>query len=203
MDGPFAPLNEGDVDPDPFAQFGRWFEEAAALVAAPEAMAVASATADGRPSVRMVLLKAWDTDGFVFYTDRESRKGAELKGNPRAALMFYWEPLGRQIRIEGSVDETSDDNSAAYFASRPRGAQLSAAASHQSQTVAGRDRLMARVAQLEAEYAGREVPRPARWGGLRVRPERFEFWQNRQDRLHDRLLYVPTPAAWQITRLQP
>lgn len=204
MEGPVAPLHESDVDPDPFVQFGRWFDEAAAVVPAPEAMAVASADASGRPSVRMILLKAWGPDGFVFYTDLDSRKGAELSDNPRAALLFYWEALGRQVRIEGPVGRTGDATSDAYFATRPRGAQIGAAASHQSRPIEGRASLMARVDELNAEYAGGEVPRPARWGGLRVQPKVFEFWQNREDRLHDRLLYSPQPdGGWRITRLQP
>lgn len=204
MEGPVAPLHESDVDPDPFVQFGRWFDEAAAVVPAPEAMAVASADASGRPSVRMILLKAWGPDGFVFYTDLDSRKGAELSDNPRAALLFYWEALGRQVRIEGPVGRTDDATSDAYFATRPRGAQIGAAASHQSRPIEGRASLMARVDELNAEYAGGEVPRPARWGGLRVQPKVFEFWQNREDRLHDRLLYSPQPdGGWRITRLQP
>jgi pyridoxamine 5'-phosphate oxidase len=200
---PTEPLLEGTVDPDPLAQFGRWFEDAARVMASPEAMAVASADAEGRPSARMVLLKAWDERGFVFHTNYDSRKGRELGANPHAALLFYWEPIGRQVRIEGPVERTDDQASDAYFLTRPRGGQISAYASHQSQTVEDRGRLDAKVEALRAEYEHREVPRPEWWGGLRVSPRAFEFWQNREDRLHDRLRYTPTLAGWEITRLQP
>ena len=199
----WVPLLEGDVDPDPLVQFGRWFDDAGRVVASPEAMAVASVGADGRPSVRMVLLKAWGPDGFVFHTNYGGRKGRELAARPYAALLFFWEPLGRQIRLEGSVERTTDEESDAYFATRPRGGQIGAHVSDQSAVIDSRARLDERVRQVEAEFAGRPVPRPAGWGGLRVRPDSYEFWQNRDDRLHDRLLYSPGPGGWRIERLQP
>ena len=199
----WVPLLEDDIDPDPTVQFGRWYADAARVVASPEAMAVASASADGRPSVRMVLLKAWGADGFVFHTNYAGRKGRELAVRPHAALLFFWEPLGRQVRVEGSVERTTDEESDAYFATRPRGGQIGARASDQSAVIDSRERLDRRVRQVEAEYAGRTVPRPPDWGGLRVRPDSFEFWQNRDDRLHDRLLYTPIAGGWRIERLQP
>jgi pyridoxamine 5'-phosphate oxidase len=197
------PLLEGAVDPDPLAQFGRWFDDAAEVMTSPEAMVVASADAQGRPSARMVLLKAWGEEGFVFHTNYDSRKGRELTDNPHAALLFYWEPIGRQVRIEGPVERTDGRESDAYFLTRPRGGQISAYASHQSRAIEDRGRLDARVEMVQADYAGREVPRPAWWGGLRVSPRVFEFWQNREDRLHDRLRYSVGSAGWEITRLQP
>jgi pyridoxamine 5'-phosphate oxidase len=203
MDDNSLPLLESDVDPDPFAQFERWFIDASGVVANPEAMAVASADASGQPSVRMVLLKHWDEDGFVFYTNYGSRKGRELADNPRAALLFYWSPRGRQVRIEGPVRLVADDEADAYFATRPRGAQIGALASHQSEVIADRPTLAARVDRVAAEYDGREIPRPSWWGGFRVVPHAFEFWQNRHDRLHDRLRYVPQAGAWTVARLQP
>ena len=197
------PLRADAVDPDPLVQFGRWFDAAGRVVDHPEAMALATADAAGRPSVRMVLLKSWGADGFVFHTNYDSRKGHDLLGNPSAALLFYWEPLGRQVRIEGTVERTSVEESDAYFLTRPHGGQIGAHASHQSRPIDRRDLLDARVAAVEAEFAGGPVPRPPWWGGVRVRPGTFEFWQNRADRLHDRILYTPTSGGWTITRLQP
>ena len=196
------PLDETAVDPDPLRQFGRWFEEAGeAGIRAPEAMAAATATRDGRPSVRMVLLKGFDERGFVFFTGYESRKGQELVENPRAALLFYWDPLGRQVRIEGTVEQVDEAESEAYFRSRPRGAQISASVSPQSRVVESRAVLEERAAELEAR--GGEVPRPPSWGGLRVRPETYEFWQHRENRLHDRFRYRPERDGWAIERLYP
>jgi pyridoxamine 5'-phosphate oxidase len=200
---PFEPLVEGQADPDPLVQFARWFDDAATVVPNPEAMAVATADRDGHPSVRMVLLKSWGEDGFVFHTNYDSRKGRELADNPHAALLFYWEPRGRQVRIEGTVERTGDAESDAYFATRPRGGQIGARASHQSQVVAGRPVLDARVSAVESEFAGRDVARPPWWGGVRVRPTAFEFWQNREDRLHDRLRYEQRSGQWVVARLQP
>ncbi|MBF6556780.1 MAG: pyridoxamine 5'-phosphate oxidase [Acidimicrobiales bacterium] len=200
---PTEPLLKRTADPDPLVQFGRWFDDAARVMTSPEAMAVASADAQGRPSARMVLLKAWGEEGFVFHTNYDSRKGRELIENPHAALLFYWEPIGRQVRIEGPVERTDGRESDAYFLTRPRGGQISAYASHQSQAIEDRGGLDARVEMVQADYAGREVPRPAWWGGLRVSPRVFEFWQNREDRLHDRLRYTGGSAGWEITRLQP
>ena len=196
------PLDEADVDPDPLRQFAAWFEEAgAAGVRAPEATALATATADGRPSVRMVLLKSFDERGFVFFTGYESRKGAELAANPRAALLFYWDPLGRQVRIEGVVERISGAESDAYFASRPRGAQISASVSPQSRVVESRASLEAAAARLQAR--GGELPRPPAWGGFRLAPQTYEFWQHRSNRLHDRLRYRPDGGRWTIERLGP
>ena len=167
----------------------------------PEAMALATATADGRPSVRMVLLKGVDERGFSFYTGYESRKGRELAENPRAALLFHWP--GRQVRIEGPVERVTADESDAYFASRPRGSRLSAIASRQSEVVSSREELEGRVAELEEQFAGAEPPRPDRWGGFRLVPETFELWQHRDDRLHDRLRYRRDGDAWLVERLSP
>jgi pyridoxamine 5'-phosphate oxidase len=199
------PLREEDVDPDPLVQFARWFAGAgAAGVRMPEAVAVASATAAAVPSLRMVLLKHYDERGFVFFTNYASRKATELETNPRAALMFYWDPLGRQVRVEGPVARTSAEESAAYIASRPRASQLSALASPQSQTVPDRAALEARVAELSERYADVAPPLHAAWGGFRVAHERLEFWQNRDDRLHDRLVYTRSEAGgWAIERLAP
>ncbi len=203
MPGPAEPLLEATADPDPFVQFGRWFDDAAVDASSPEAMAVATVAPGGGPSVRMVLLKSWDERGFVFFTNYTSRKGVDLDGEPRTALLFHWEHRGRQVRIEGSGAPTSDAESDAYFAGRPRGSQLSARVSWQSRPVADRGVLEEAVRVVAEEFAGREVPRPPWWGGIRVAPSRFEFWQHREDRLHDRLLYEPAGGGWRVTRLQP
>lgn len=202
MDLRERPLLESEVDPDPLRQFAAWFEEAEqAGIRAPEAMAAATATRDGRPSVRMVLLKGFDERGFVFFTGYESRKGDELAENPRAALLFYWDPLGRQVRIEGPVERVSETESEAYFRSRPRGAQISASVSLQSRVVESRASLEALATELEAR--GGEVPRPSTWGGFRVSPDVYEFWQHRSNRLHDRLRYRREGSGWTIERLAP
>jgi pyridoxamine 5'-phosphate oxidase len=199
------PLWEEDVDPNPSRQFTRWFDEATgAGVRAPEAAAVATATTDGEPSVRMVLVKRADESGFVFYSNYDSRKGRELAANPRAALLFHWDLLGRQVRIEGHVERTSPDESAAYVRSRERGSQLSALASPQSRTVGSRELLEQRVAELAALHEGAELPLPEAWGGFRLIPEMFEFWQHREDRLHDRLRYTrQINGRWRLERLAP
>jgi pyridoxamine 5'-phosphate oxidase len=198
------PLREEDADPDPLRQFESWFAEAgAAGVREPEAVALATATALGAPSVRMVLCKAVDERGFVFFTNYESRKGRELTANPRAALLFHWDPLGRQVRIEGTVERVSAEESTAYTRTRARGSQLSALASPQSQVVAERKELERAVAELDAGYPHGELPLPSQWGGFRLIPEAFEFWQQRSDRLHDRLHYRHGEDGWLLERLAP
>jgi pyridoxamine 5'-phosphate oxidase len=199
------PLREEDADPDPLRQFAGWYRDAAqAGLREPGAVAVATSTLDGIPSARMVLLKRYDERGFVFYTNYQSRKGLELEANPRAAMLFYWDPLGRQVRIEGQAERTSADDSAAYTRSRPRGSQLSALASPQSQVIGSRSELEQRVADLAQLYADAEIPVPDGWGGFRLSPNRFEFWQHREDRLHDRLVYtLGDDVPWRLQRLGP
>lgn len=192
-------LLEDHVAPDPLEQFRRWFAEASA----DDRMALATAAADGAPSVRMVLLKGADKDGFLFFTGYESRKGGELEANPRAALLFHWASLGRQVRVEGRVERVSPAESDAYFATRPRASQLAATASRQGRALANRAQLDEAVAALEREYAGREIPRPKHWGGYRLRPHTYEFWQHRGDRLHDRLRYAIDGDGWRLERLSP
>jgi pyridoxamine 5'-phosphate oxidase len=198
----FQALREHDVEPEPLAQFRRWFADAAALPLA-EAAALATAGTDARPSVRMVLVKSWDERGFVFYTSYASRKGVELAANPQAALLFHWQPLGRQVRVEGSVSPVDEEQSDKYFSSRPRASQLSAAASAQSRPVGGRQELEEQVRWLERRLGDGPVTRPREWGGYRLDPVSFEFWQHRQDRLHDRIRYLRSTSGWQMDRLQP
>ena len=185
-------MRRADLDPDPLRQFERWFEH--------DRVALATATPDGRPSVRMVLLKGFDRNGFVFYTSYESRKGRELEANPYSALLFHWN--GRQVRIEGRVERVSAADADAYWRTRPIGSRLSAAASAQSEPIAAREELEAAVERVRHEL-GDDPPRPARWGGYRLVPDRFEFWEHRDDRLHDRFLYEPTDGGWTTVRLQP
>jgi pyridoxamine 5'-phosphate oxidase len=198
-------LREQDAHSDPLRQFATWFDQASAAGALqPEAAAVATATPDGAPSVRYVLVKQFDERGFVFFSNYRSRKGRELQDNPRAALLFHWEALGRQVRIEGPVERIAPEESAAYAHSRPRGSQLSALASPQSQVIESREWLEQRVAELAERYRDQELPLPETWGGLRVSPASYEFWQHRQDRLHDRLRYTRAAAGgWDIERLAP
>jgi pyridoxamine 5'-phosphate oxidase len=198
-----AVLRVEDVDGDPLLQFRAWFEEARAVVRLPEAMALATADANGRPSLRMVLLRHADDRGFVFHTDYGSRKAGELLANAAAALLFHWDPLERQIRIEGSVEKISDGESDEYFASRPRDRQIAAHSSEQSRPIGSRADLDDKVAAVTAAYEGRPVPRPQSWGGFRVRPEIYEFWQGHDDRLHDRVRYTRDGDGWSIERLQP
>jgi pyridoxamine 5'-phosphate oxidase len=200
-----AGLEESDTDPNPIEQFRTWFDEAlAANLHEPNAMVLATATPDGRPSARVVLLKGLDERGFVFYTNYEGRKSRELEANPYAALLFYWGELERQVRLEGRVGRIPDEESDAYFAGRPRGSQLGAWASEQSRPIKDRGALEERLRELEAEYDGREVPRPPFWGGYRVEPETIEFWQGRENRLHDRLVYRRSEdGGWRRERLQP
>jgi len=199
-----AALAEADVDADPVVQFGRWFEQAEqAGLLEPHAVTLATATPDGRPSARMVLLRGFDERGFCFYTNYESRKAAELAANPRAALVFWWGELERQVRIEGTVERTSRAESEAYFASRPPGSQLSAAASPQSRVIGDRAALERRVADLATAVPDGHVPLPDFWGGYRLAHEVVEFWQGRPNRLHDRLRYRRAGDTWRIERLAP
>lgn len=199
-----AGLDKADVHHDPVVQFHAWFENAIdADLHEPNAMILATATGDGKPSARTVLLKGYDERGFVFYTNYEGRKAGELDANPACALLFYWGELERQVRIEGCASRISNEESDAYFASRPRGSRLGAWASEQSRPVEDRTVLEERVRDLEAEYEGRGVPRPPFWGGYRVEPDTIEFWQGRENRLHDRLVYSRVGDDWRIDRLQP
>jgi pyridoxamine 5'-phosphate oxidase len=200
-----ARLDEAHVSPDPVAEFDRWFSQAQeAKVLEPNAMALATATRDGTPSVRMVLLKGFDERGFVFFTDYRSRKGAELAANPRAALAFYWGELERQVRITGTVELTSAQESEEYFRTRPRGSRLGAWVSHQSRVIPSRDLLESRLREVEERFPTEDVPLPPHWGGYRLRPEEVEFWQGREDRLHDRIRYVrKTGGGWRLERLSP
>jgi pyridoxamine 5'-phosphate oxidase len=192
-------LRRTDLDADPLRQFRHWFDEAEGAVRMREAMAVATATSAGAPSVRMVLLKAADEGGLVFFTHYTSRKGRELASNPQVALLFHWDPLGRQVRVEGRAERVSQEESDAYFATRPAGARAGARASRQSEVLADRAELERRVVELGAA----ELRRPESWGGFRVVPEAWEFWQHRDDRLHDRFRYLRRNGAWVIERLYP
>ncbi|MCH6570396.1 MAG: pyridoxamine 5'-phosphate oxidase [Acidobacteria bacterium] len=198
-------LTRKNVDPNPFKMFEQWFQAASeAEPVLPEAVSLATATREGRLSSRMVLLKDFDETGFVFYTNYESRKGIELAENPNAALVFYWRQLERQICITGTVSRVSREESEAYFRTRPRGSQIGALTSSQSQVVASREVLEKRFQQLMAEYEGREIPLPSYWGGYRLSPDTIEFWQGRSDRLHDRFLYKrQSGGPWQLERLSP
>jgi pyridoxamine 5'-phosphate oxidase len=199
------PLLESDLHGDPLRQFERWFEEIRASGRPlPEAMALATADSQARPSVRMVLLKGFDERGFVFFSGYASRKGQELAANPRAALCFYWHERGRQVRVEGAVERVGARESEEYFSSRPLGSRLSAIVSPQSEVVGSREELEAQVEELRLRYGDGVVPLPPDWGGFRLRPDLYEFWQHRQDRLHDRFRYRPgAEGAWVIERLAP
>lgn len=197
-------LNEADAAADPFVQFRAWFDIAvAAQLPEPNAMTLATATSDGRPSARIVLLKGLDERGFVFYTNFASAKGRQLLANPFAALVFLWDELERQVRVEGAVEHVADAEADAYFASRPWGSRVGAWASAQSSVLPDRAALDAQYTALAAEYEGRNVPRPPHWGGFRVVPAQIEFWQGRSSRLHDRLRYTHADGGWTIERLSP
>jgi pyridoxamine 5'-phosphate oxidase len=198
-------LRETDVDADPFQQFRCWLDQAvAAQLPQPLGMTLATATADGRPSARLVLLRGCDERGFVFFTNYESRKALELANNPQAALVFYWAELDRQVRIEGTVERVSAEESDAYFRSRPWGSRLGAWASPQSQVIASRDVLERSMEELTARYPDSDVPRPPYWGGYRVIPVSIEFWQGQANRLHDRLRYRRRDGdSWLLERLAP
>jgi pyridoxamine 5'-phosphate oxidase len=198
-------LHEEDLLPDPIALARRWFGDAQASgIEQADAMTLATATPDGRPSARAVLLKGIDARGFAFFTNYESRKGRELDANPHAALVLLWIPLQRQLRVTGRVERLSEEESDAYFATRPRGSQLAAWASEQSRPLPDRAGLEARWAALDERYGGGTVPRPPHWGGYRVEPDEIEVWQGRANRLHDRFAYVRTPdGGWTQTRLAP
>lgn len=199
-----ARLDEKDVSSDPFDQFARWLEEAqAAETVEVNAMVLATATPEGHPSARVVLLRGFDRQGFVFFTDYRSRKGQELEVNPRVALAFFWGELERQVRIEGTVTRTSREESASYFRSRPMGSRLGAWTSHQSRPIASREALEADLRVIERRFSGPDVPLPPHWGGYRVNPECFEFWQGRESRLHDRVRYLRDADRWKIERLSP
>ncbi len=199
------PLAEAGVAPEPFAQFSRWLDDAVARddILEPNAMALATVGEDGRPSARMLLLRGLDERGFVFFTNYESRKANELALHGGAALLFFWEALHRQVRIEGDVARIDPAESDAYFAKRPRGHRLGAWASPQSRPVKDRAELETANAEFEAKFEGREVDRPPYWGGYRLAPVRFEFWQGRLNRLHDRIAYERAGGGWRISRLAP
>jgi pyridoxamine 5'-phosphate oxidase len=188
---------------DPIAQLGAWLDDAREAVAEPRAMTLATATPDGRPSARVVLLRGLDEHGLTFFTNRTSRKGEELRLNPHAAVVIHWWELGRQARVEGGVEDVPVEESEAYWETRPRASQIAAWASAQSQPLSGRDELDGRVAELEERFAGRSVPLPPFWGGYRLVPESIELWIHRDNRLHDRHLYVREDAGWRRLRLAP
>jgi len=197
-------LDEKTIDRDPIRQFQTWLNEAfAAKLPLAEAMTLATATPDGKPSARMVLLKQVDHDGFVFYTNYNSAKARQLDANPYAALVFFWVQFDRQVRVEGSISKTSAEESRAYFSTRPRESRIGAWASEQSEEIANRAVLEERAVELEKQYGGRDIDCPEHWGGYRLKPERIEFWKSRIGRLHDRILYQRQGDSWTITRLAP
>jgi pyridoxamine 5'-phosphate oxidase len=199
-----AGLREQDVDPDPIRQFDVWFQQAlASNLTDANAMTLATASPNGRPSARVVLLKDFDERGFVFYTNYDSRKGRELLENPYAAVVFYWAEMERQVRIEGITEQVTREESEAYFRSRPEMSRLGAWASHQSQVIPDRETLEQKVRELNEQYSQGDIPLPPHWGGYRLIPDRIEFWQGRASRLHDRILYVHQGERWTMQRLSP
>lgn len=198
-------LSKTEIDPNPFIQFKKWFDQAlAAQLPEPNAMTIATATPEGTPSARMVLLKDFDQRGFVFFTNYNSHKGQELAENPQAALVFWWAELERQVRISGYVEKVSETESDQYFHSRPANSRLGAWVSNQSEVIASRELLEQRMQEFQHKYENQEIPRPPHWGGLRVIPSEIEFWQGRSSRLHDRLLYTHLEdGSWKIERLSP
>lgn len=196
-------MDERQLSEDPFVQLAAWLEDARSVSEHADAMTLATATVDGRPSARQVLLRAVDARGLVFFTNRTSRKAEELATNPHAALVFHWYELGRQVRIEGAVEEVGDDESAVYWRTRPRGGQVAAWASPQSKTIVSREALDELYAAAEATLGDGDVPLPPFWGGYRVVPESIELWQHRENRLHDRVLYLRTDSGWRRERLAP
>ena len=197
-------LRRIDLDPDPIKEFGIWFTAAVEVgISEMNAMALATVAENGQPTTRMVLLKGYDHDGFVFYTNYLSEKGRHLEKNPRAGLVIHWKELERQIRIDGIAEKVAREESARYFHSRPLGSQLGAWVSHQSDVIDARRILQARLSELEERFAGQEIPCPPYWGGYRVKPERIEFWQGRPNRLHDRFRYTRQVESWRIERLAP
>lgn len=197
-------LKEADLKEDPIEQFRVWFDEATAAIAdRPEAMTLATVGKDGMPGARVVLLKGFDAGGFVFFTNYDSTKGKELAAHPFASLVFWWPVLDRQVRVSGAVEKVSRLESEAYFATRPRGSQIGAWASHQSSVIAGRGDLEERFREMEHSYERVEIPCPPNWGGFRVAPNHIEFWQGRSDRLHDRFCYHQSRETWSIERLSP
>lgn len=196
-------MDEHDLDPDPIVAFSSWLEEARATLPQADAMALATSTPAGRPSVRIVLLRDVDQRGLTFHTSRRSRKGVELRANPWAAICLHWWELGRQIRAEGPVEELEEEESSSYWVTRPRASQLAAWASHQSRPLGSRDELTAAVAREDERFAGAGVPLPPFWGGYRLRPESIELWTHREDRLHDRIVYTRDATGWRRLRLAP
>lgn len=196
-------MDQTALGDDPLRRLSAWLEEGRAVVSHPDTMTLATATPDGRPSARIVLLRGLDERGVTFFTSRASRKGEELLLNPRAAAVVHWWELGRQVRIEGAVEETSDEESRDYWETRPRGSQLAAWASRQSRPLNGREELDAAFAEAEERFAGANVPLPPNWGGYRILPASIEFWMHRENRLHDRVRYVRGPDGWRAERLAP
>lgn len=204
LKGLFVGLHEDELTPDPIVQFGQWFNTARRVgCTLYESFTLSTVSAEGRPSGRLLLLKGYGPGGLVFYTNYHSRKSKELEANPHASMTFHWNQLFRQVRIEGEAVRLSAEESDAYFASRARGSQIGAWASEQSSVIESRKALEDRVKQVTEQYAGQDVPRPPHWGGYRLKPERFEFWQGRPSRLHDRLCYIRDGEMWRIQRLSP